>query len=380
MAAHVAPFTIPLPSSTTGYQAGNATQTPGNPVALKNQPFLSMIPACYRTQSDNLVLPSLGDTAWIENELDLERLHRINHRLWLVGRPTLPRPLHHQILLGREVSVTEQMDMHLVWTAGHMYLKPLPRFLLEPQFWKEYLLCAPNCDCTTGNGAPENFATSAPKKANKPKGANTPEEPKECKHSKLYKIALGFLFSYVALIRHESDLSIAKEKFLVPMDVDWPYWTSLVQQLDPEHIYPKIDQRFLYGELRLSRLNKIYKLTQKPGLRGYVYAWQTYGSFFQEYFGVLAAVTVYVAIILTAMQVGLATNQLKENEGFHRASYGFTVLSILGPLAFMALIFLFFLCLFIDNWRATVRFGRKRLGTIQPAQWDDGNAHVTRGV
>ncbi|KAM3533679.1 hypothetical protein MY4038_002994 [Beauveria bassiana] len=30
---------------------------------------------------------------------------------------------HHQLLLGREV-VTEQMDMHLVWTAGRMFFKP----------------------------------------------------------------------------------------------------------------------------------------------------------------------------------------------------------------------------------------------------------------
>jgi hypothetical protein len=68
--------------------------------------------------------------------------------------------------------------------------------------------------------------------------------------------------SYVALIRHESDLSIAKDKFLIPADADWAYWTTLVKQLDPEHIYPDIDERFYYGELRLSRLNKLYKFTQ----------------------------------------------------------------------------------------------------------------------
>ena len=198
-----------------------------------------------------------------------------------------------------------------------------------------------------------------------------PKEPEECKQYKFRKTALGFLFSYVALIRHESDLSIAKGKVLLPAEVDWAYWTTLVKDLDPEHIYPDIDERFIYGELRLSRLNKIFKLTQRPILRGYVYRWQQYSSIFQEYFGLLAAVTVYVAIILTAMQVGLATDKLSKSKAFMNASYGFTVLSILAPLIIMALIFLFFLCLFGNNWYATVSFSRKRLGTIRAVRRDD---------
>lgn len=48
--------------------------------------------------------------------------------------PMPPRPLHHQLLLSREISVTEQMDMYLVWMTGRMFLKPIPRFLLEPYF------------------------------------------------------------------------------------------------------------------------------------------------------------------------------------------------------------------------------------------------------
>jgi len=36
-----------------------------------------MIPASYRTKSNNLVPPRLDDVSWIENELDVNRLHRI---------------------------------------------------------------------------------------------------------------------------------------------------------------------------------------------------------------------------------------------------------------------------------------------------------------
>jgi hypothetical protein len=102
----------------------------------------------------------------------------------------------------------------------------------------------------------------------------------------------------------------------------------------------KIDPRFIYGELRLSRLNKIYFLSQRPLLRGYMSHWHQYGTFFQDNFSWLASATVYIAIVLTAMQVGLATKSLADNDAFQ--SYGFTVFSILGPLAAACFIFLAF--------------------------------------
>jgi hypothetical protein len=394
MAALVAPFTVRLPPPKADDQAGNQAQPPvppgpaqnpagqqpanNNNANLTDQHIFAMIPASYRTESNDLVPPRLDDASWIENELDVHRLHRIKRWYWVVGRPTPPRPLHHQVLLGREVFVTEQMDMHLVWTGGRMYLKPLPRFLLEPQFWTRLLACAANCACAVGNGTVHTVQGSAPSATATATTTATktfaklkkPDEPEECKQRKLWKMALGFLFSYVALIRHESDLSLAKDKFLIPADADWAYWTTLVKQLDPEHIYPDIDERFYYGELRLSRLNKLYKFTQWSP-RGYVYRWQEYSSFLAEYFGLLAAVTVYIAIILTAMQVGLATDQLKTNQAFMNASYGFTVFSILGPLIVMVILFLFFLCIFGNNWYATVKLSKKRLGAIRAGRRGD---------
>jgi len=43
-------------------------------------------------------------------------------------------------------------------------------------------------------------------------------------------------------------------------------------------------------------------------------------------------VFVYFTILLTAMQVGLATNQLRDSLPFNAASYGFTVFSLVAPL------------------------------------------------
>ncbi|KAI4858955.1 hypothetical protein F4820DRAFT_193497 [Hypoxylon rubiginosum] len=58
------------------------------------------------------------------------------------------RPLHHQLLLDRDVVIAEQMDLHLVWTPGRIFLKPLPPFLLEPRFWRDQLACKIGCDCS----------------------------------------------------------------------------------------------------------------------------------------------------------------------------------------------------------------------------------------
>ncbi|KAK1656685.1 hypothetical protein BDP55DRAFT_688225 [Colletotrichum godetiae] len=241
-----------------------------------------------------------------------------------------PRSLHYQRLLNREVIITEKLDMHLVWTNGRIFIKPLPRYLLEQRFWEKYL-CSHEVPLT----------------------------------SIVYERALGFLFSYAALMMHESDFHIAKEMHLIPEEVQWPAWrVAIGQLLDGPSIYSRIDPRFHYGELRLSRLNKIYFFWRKP-LGGYTSRWNQYGSFFHDNFALLASSTVYIAVVLTAMQVGLATEALQGNEAFQSASYGFTVFSIVGPLAAAVLVVVVFCYLFIGNWVATRHYSRERLKRIQ---------------
>ncbi|KAK3935925.1 hypothetical protein QBC46DRAFT_40663 [Diplogelasinospora grovesii] len=310
--------------------------------------FLSLFPASYRTELDDIAPPNLDDIACVEKELDLRRLNKISDWLWVAGRPMPPRPLHHQLLLSRAIFVTEQMDMHLVWTTGRIFLKPVPRFLLEPRFWTDCLSCRPDCLCSTD-------ADEA-----RPRGG-----ARECTHRRLWKGALGFLFSYAALICHESDFLVARDKHLLPAEVAWPAWRTFVKQLDTEHIYQKIDGRFVYGELRLSRLNKIYLLSRRPFLRGYMSQWRQYGTFFQDNFAWLASAVVYVGIVLTAMQVGLATKSLADNDAFQSASYGFTVFSIVGPLAATGLILFIFCYMFVNNWVVTIAYKKRRFRNIE---------------
>ncbi|KAF4244033.1 hypothetical protein CNMCM8980_010369 [Aspergillus fumigatiaffinis] len=316
----------------------------------RTEQLLAALPASYRTEDDHLVSPSNNVMGCVEKELDLQRLDKIVDWLWVVGRPMPPRPLHHQLLLGREIFITERMDMHLVWTRGRIFLKPIPRFLLEPCFWTDYLSHGKDCECSH-NG----------------EYTYSPGSTQQCARQKLWKSALGFLFSYAALITHESDFYIAKDKHLLPPneELSWQGWRTLVEQLRTESIYHRINQRFIYGELRLSRLNKIYRLSQRPFLRGYMSLWHQYGTFFQENFQWLATATIYIAIVLTAMQVGLATKALADNDAFQSASYGFAVFSVLGPLAAAGLITLVFCYMFVNNLIVAIAYKDRRLDEIR---------------
>ncbi|KAJ4175991.1 hypothetical protein NW767_015596 [Fusarium falciforme] len=127
--------------------------------------------------------------------------------------------------------------------------------------------------------------------------------------------------------------------------------------------YPHIDPRFHYGELRLSRLSKIYRLRRNL-LHGYMPRWNQYSDFIRDNFALLAGSTVYIAIVLTAMQAGLGS-KLRDNDAFKAASYGFTVFSILGPLIAAALIVLAFFSVFVYNWVITVNYRKRRLASMQ---------------
>ncbi|CAG7998673.1 unnamed protein product [Penicillium salamii] len=305
----------------------------------------ALFPASYRDRSDDLVATAFSFNDCIEKELDIDRLSSVQKWLWVAGLPLPPRALHHQLLLGREITITEQMDMHLVWTTGRMFLKPLPRFLLDPDVWVQNLGCE-QCRVSVDTEA-----------------SRTAQH--KCKHIGLRRRALRFLFSYAALVSHESDFLIAKEKHLLPIEITWSSWCTLVDQLETKNIFPYVDHRFYHGELRLSRLNKIYALYQTP-FHGYMARWNQYTVFFHDNFTWLASVTVYIAVVLGAMQVGLATNALKDNNAFQSASYGFTVFAICGPLIGAFSLLLLFCYVFIFYWARAHHEKRIRYSKLDP--------------
>ncbi|KAI7761025.1 hypothetical protein LZL87_011430 [Fusarium oxysporum] len=166
--------------------------------------------------------------AYLETDLHTPRLDKIYPFLWLAGLPRHARPLHRQNLLMRTIYLTEIPDEHLVWHDASIFIKPIPAYLLDYEFWEQEL----------------------------------------CDNIALYKSAYGLLVSYVWLVRHKSDLPIASGAGLLPANIGWNDWvafaTDLSVHLDSIILY-EANRRYRYGELRLSRLNTLYRL----GLAGF---------------------------------------------------------------------------------------------------------------
>ncbi|KAH8749214.1 hypothetical protein F5883DRAFT_695198 [Diaporthe sp. PMI_573] len=281
-----------------------------------NNGATDLLPASYHYYKASgrrvVANPDEDVSAFLHNELSLGRLGEMLQHLWFAGAKHAPRQLHFQVAVGREIVVVDRMDLHLVWDKdGKIFLKPIPRFLLDPEFWQENLKCPYGCMCP-GHSAPW------------------------CR-DELRKVALGFLYTYACLISSESDFFLANEKRLLPRKakdaiIEWAEWKIMARELlsghDPENVHP----RFLRAELRLSRINTINRFTRFPPFQLYLSGWNNYGSFYRDNVAWMAATTVFVALVLAAMQVGLATERLQGSAMFQNASSGFTVFCILGPI------------------------------------------------
>lgn len=289
-----------------------------------NDGATDLLPASYHYYKANgkrmVADPARDVLAFLRNELSLGRLDEMLQHLWFAGAKRAPKQLHSQVAVGREIVVVDRMDLHLVWDKdGKIFLKSLPRFLLDPDFWQKNLMCPYGCMCP-GYSAPS------------------------CR-DELRKVALGFLYTYACLISSETDFFLANEKRLLPrkkMDatIEWEEWKDLARGLlnghDPDNVHP----RFLRAELRLSRINTINRFTRLPPFQSYLRGWNNYGSFYRDNLAWMAGTAVFVAVVLAAMQVGLATERLQRSASFQSASSGFTVFCILGPICAFGLMVL----------------------------------------
>lgn len=194
-----------------------------------------------------------------------------------------------QKLKCREIVITERIDLHMVYHWNQLYVKPLPVWLLKPAVWKDHL-------------------------------CNSDEFP----------AAIGFLLSYMHLIRYESDYRIAKEKLLLPEGLSWKTWVKLANELRNNRA--TTHERFQYGMLSLGRLNLICRCAKFRPINGYLpFLNINFAEFLQHNFSYLLTVFVYMTMVLSAMQVGLATDQLHDQEVFQQIATGFAIFSIVLP-------------------------------------------------
>ncbi|KAL1646345.1 hypothetical protein SLS58_003302 [Diplodia intermedia] len=239
---------------------------------------------------------------FFETELLTPSINIVHKHLWLAGVSQPAHPLHLHLLAKRSIFIAENPNTHLLSGDGRIFIKPLASFLLDYTVWKTQL----------------------------------------CRNDKLYKSACGFLWSYSWLINHESDLRIAREHGLVPDGLTWTTWAQIVcdflDHFDDDKNNSKddgagsgngkpllrdhIDERYLYGELRYSRLAAIYRFSLPAGWPRWYALVPSSGL--ERKIAIIASFTV----ALSAMQVGLGTERLAGDARFQKAAEVVTVLSL----------------------------------------------------
>ncbi len=218
---------------------------------------------------------------FLSKEFDLKDLEEIAPKLWTMSTQSSKNisPLHRQKVKRRNIIVTEDPRMHLIWHYDRIFIKPLPEYLLSYNFWQQYLL----------NPSP-NF-------------------PDDKVRVMVRKAALGYLRTYTYLIRYESDFRIATsiDLSLVPPRVTWQEFCDFSSSFEdiPDS---EVAERYSYGEIRLSRLNFYAKFFMRKSNFQRVNA--QYGQYFAQFYGPLLFVFGILSVLLSAMQVEMAVEAL----------------------------------------------------------------------
>ena len=266
---------------------------------------------------------------------DLSRFNAIRKVLWLIAVHGAPRSLYYQKFLRREIVIAEELDLHLVWAKSRIFIKPLPDFLLNYDFWEDYI----------------------------------------CRDPELYRAACGLLYSYCGLIRFGHDLQVAQDYHLVNVNMNYGAWTeftrTILPNLDPKQ--PNImDTRFRYGELRLNRLDTIYryspqKLSVSSILQGFPHALtESYVPYMDQYNNAVSAFGIIV-IILSGFNLSLSAHSKHPDPDLQQAASGFAIFAMILCATVSALFFVLpFISLLATIYASILT--RKRHAKIQEVE------------
>ncbi|KAK8195738.1 hypothetical protein BKA81DRAFT_278109, partial [Phyllosticta paracitricarpa] len=288
--------------------------TPANTwsaLRLPSQPRITLSPA-----------PQLWN--YLASEFLAAPLEQLAPHLWLMSTQSSANisPLHRQRVKRREIILTEDPRLHLVWHDERIFIKPLPPYLLSAAFWERHDLAR--------------------------------------RHHLTARAALGFLRTYTHLIRHLSDFEIAQSTHLIPSHPSLTYtsFSTLIQHLTsiPD---AAVSPRYAYGELRLSRLNVYAKIFLK---RWYYFRLHPqYGNYLAQFYAPILFVFGVLSVALGAMQVETATEGLFGDGGgdlwvaFWHFSRWFSVLSLAFVAAVAAVLVLLLVWRLWAEWSFAVR-------------------------
>ena len=249
------------------------------------------------------------------NELSVTPLDDIEGYLWMAGLTADKiRPLHRQVVVSRKIVVCEQVHLHLVWRQGEIFVKPIPKCLLDQAFFENHIRLDPD----------------------------------------LYKISMGFLSTYLRLIQHKSDFTIARKHKLVPSLTTWHAWLEFSQRLQAALTDPVTQRRIGFhgrygrGELRLSRLNLIMQVFRPSRLvRGFIMLDTSYSAYFSQFLGAVVIAFVYVGTALAAFQVAMAPSIASHK--LVSAGYWFAVVILLVLVCLAVIPIAWVILLTLDN-------------------------------
>ncbi|KAF6806670.1 hypothetical protein CPLU01_15881 [Colletotrichum plurivorum] len=171
--------------------------------------------------------------------------------------------------------------------------------------------------------------------------------------------------SYECLIRHPSDFELAKEAHLIPSSskelkyTDFAAFIRSFSNISDAEVSP----RWHFGQLRLSRLHWAVRIFQPSAARqrGFLNRifyeeqfWQT-GQFLNEFAAPLLFIFAALSLILSAMQVVLATYSDNEEKWrvFSEASAWFAVVVIIV----VAVVFVGLALIGVGVWLWQFQFG-----------------------
>jgi hypothetical protein len=298
---HWVPTTPPFPLEAELVHWKTSTPSMAEASVWDND-FAKSLPCIFiDTESEEILLASSHVRAFLKEDLSFTRLDVAYKYLWWAGRQFPARPLHRQVHeLGRAIALTSRADLHLVWCprTRRIFLKPLPAYLLSHLCWASHVSIDRDLDTS----------------------------------------ARGFLLSYIWLIRNEHDWAVAHDACLIPAEVTWVAWRDFVESVIRSgglsvNGLVGVHRRFHYGELRVNRLDHIYRFTRPSNghqlLRGYGGLLSpSYSDFFRKRFRWIIIVFAFCNTVLSALQVGLATDPPGSSKTLQDVSTGIVLFSL----------------------------------------------------
>lgn len=282
---------------------------------------LSSSSPCLPGQPSILLADKAKLTAFLHNEFWAKDLEDVATKLWILTTTSSGnvQPLHRQKVLGREIVVTEDPRLHLLWVNDRIFVKPLPLYLLSHTFWSTHMLSSHSV--TDGRSR------------------------------QVREAAMGFLRTYRHLIRHESDLIIAQHSDLrlVSPTLSWMQVSTLLADLETL-VDADVSPRYHFGEIRLSRLNFYAPLLFRRFY--YDYTPIQYGQYYTHLFGPALLLFAVITTILNAMQVSIAASDGLRQHPIHALHifYWFGVVSLVAAAAIGIGFALLWLGMVGDEW------------------------------